>query len=147
MMICSCFKFSETCHPALRPVHKSQVIVQAWECCKGFFLIRETKPILALIVGPQPERTCCCLLYKETPLKLSVEEYVMKQKLWLLTFLISHETNKKYTEMKDRLPLSLTGMIQPVQVRVFLLNTLCPLVGLFPVLLQKRIYTGEGIYC
>lgn len=50
-------------------------MVQAGERSKGFLLIRETKPILALIVGPEPEWTCCWVLYKETPLKLLGEEY------------------------------------------------------------------------
>lgn len=67
----------------------------------------------------------------------------MKQKLWLLTFLISHKNNEECTEMKGRLPLRLTGMIQPVQMRAFLLKALCPLTGLFPILpLQKMIYAG-----
>lgn len=68
----------------------------------------------------------------------------MKQKLWLLIFLISHETNKKCIEMKDRLLLSLMGMIQPVQMTVFLLDSLCPLAGLFPVLLSRKRLTLVG---
>ena len=39
------------------PLHKPQVVLETSECSKGFiFLIREAKPILAVIVGPSKQR-------------------------------------------------------------------------------------------
>lgn len=59
MMYRSCWEVSETCLLCscfLRLVHKPQVILETSACSKGFvLLIREARPILAVLVGPSQE--------------------------------------------------------------------------------------------